>query len=127
VAAALAALSALDLEVGPVLEALANPEPYRSVSEATPLTSGQRVLSLVLGEDDLPEDFEVELEVPAGALAGGVAVWWEAVLDTGLAWSNRPGLGGHWGQLVCGWSRACSGPLRVRFSIGEDGLEVMPL
>ncbi len=127
VARALRALRALDLDTRPVEEALARPEPYRSVSEARPLGRGTRVLSLELGVDAAPESWEAELSVPAGAVAGGVAVWWEAQLDEGLSWTNRPGVAGHWGQLVCGWPYPHTGRLRVRFEVGEDGLEVSPV
>ncbi|MFT4628064.1 MAG: SAM-dependent methyltransferase [Myxococcota bacterium] len=127
---ATAELGALGLDVGPVLEALGTPEPYRSVAEAVPLGPGIRVLSLQLGAQDAPESWEAELPVPAPGRIGGVTVWFEAALDRGLVLTNRPGTPNHWGQLVCGWSHRvlCGpGPLRVRFTAGEDGLEVVPI
>jgi hypothetical protein len=84
-------------------------------------------------------DFEIGTGAPAPDLAhiavqarvdgavGGALVWFSAEVDDELWMSNPPGAGTHWGQMVCGWTRALQvrGGEVIHLEVRRVGSEVV--
>ncbi len=121
--------AATGADLGPAIRHVGDAGTYRYVAEVEDL-AGSAVVAwdVALGRGWRPPDeLELDLDVAPGADAGGVAVWFEAEYAPGSWLRNPPGEGGHWGQLVCGWSDPPKGRrLRVRIEVEEDELTVHP-
>lgn len=121
-----------DLVVGAVegLFAVSGSYKYVSVSEE-PISAPALALDLAVGLGQRPENRIVELVADQTGRVGGALVWFEAQLDDDLTLANAPGRGGHWGQLVCSWSRELrveagqTVRVLVRFDNGEVSVEPM--
>lgn len=128
--AGLAARFGLDL--GRLDALIAAPGPYAHVTHVQALaTEPVLVWDLGVGVDRRPEAaVELELIASEPGPVGGVCVWFEADLDEGIQMANRPGEGGHWGQLVCAWpaerGMRQGGVLPVRITVDDEGVLVVP-
>lgn len=120
---------AAGVDLAPAIRRISEAGTFRYVAEVEELAGSAVVLwEIALGQGwRPPEETEVVLDVAAGDEAGGVAVWFEAEYAPGAWLANAPGAGGHWGQLVCGWSDPPRGRrLRVRVEVEDDELTVEP-
>ncbi|MBA2322293.1 MAG: class I SAM-dependent methyltransferase [Deltaproteobacteria bacterium] len=121
---------AVGIDVETVLEAVDPSGMYRYLDEVGPLAGPPQVIwDIALGDGwRPPEACTRRLKVAPGETAGGVVVWFEAEIEPGVWLDNGPGGGGHWGQLVCGWSDAPPpGDLDVLVEVEEDELTVRPV
>lgn len=120
------------LELGRLDALIANPGPYAHVTNVPEVvTAPALVWDLEVGVDRRPHQVvELELRALDPGPVGGVCVWFEADLDDGIELANRPGEGGHWGQLVCSWPEERGlrkdGLLKVRISVDDEGVLVVP-
>ena len=119
------------LQLAALEQTMGTEEPYIYLTTTeTPVSEPVLVCDLALGTDPVPEITEVEVLVPEAGPVGGAMVWFEAVLDEGLVLSNRPGLAGHWGQLVSAWHRERGARAGQRFSlrvtVEDDAISVVP-
>lgn len=120
---------AAGVDLGAAVRHVGDAGTYRYVAEVDDLAGSAVVVwDVELGRGWRPPDeLELDLQAAAGADVGGVAVWFEAEYAPGSWLANPPGEGGHWGQLVCGWSDPPRGrKLRVRVEVEEDELTVHP-
>ena len=103
------------LDLSPLRRTLTPSEPYTyAAPEPVLLGPPSEVCVLPLGQGaEPPERVTCTLRADRAGAVGGVAVWFEADYSGGLSMSNRPGQGGHWGTMVCGW------PAVVRLGAGE--------
>lgn len=120
----------LDLEVGPLLEGLRSPGPYRYVTGGERLASEPVLLwDLALGTGVEPEE-QVRRVVTCtdpGPIAGAL-LWFEAELDDGIVMTNPPGTASHWGQFVSAWPSeigvGAGGELAIVASIEDDSVSI---
>lgn len=118
------------VEVGPLLEGLQRPGPYRYVSGGETLASEPVLLwDIALGNHQEPDE-ELIREVTCidpGPIAGAL-VWFEADLGDGITMSNPPGKTTHWGQFVNAWpierGVGAGGTLRIRATLEDDSVEI---
>lgn len=122
---------------GLVLERLdalfSDPGSYPHVHHVRDLASAPvLVWDLDIGVDaDPDEPVDIELVARDPGPVGGVAVWFECDLDDGINLHNRPGIDGHWGQLVSSFPEeiglGVGHTLRVRVQADDDGTWVTPI
>ena len=119
-----------DLVVGAVEGLFAVSGSYKHVTTTEqPVSAPALALDLPVGMGQRPENREIQLIADRTGPVGGAIVWFEAQLDDEITLANAPGRGGHWGQLVCSWSRELrveegqAVRLLVRFEDGEVGVE----
>jgi SAM-dependent methyltransferase len=97
------------IDAGPLLATLDVPHPHRYT------TSAERAVSTValafdhpVGTGPVIDHTVVEVTSAVDGRIGGAIVWFAAEVDEDLWMSNPPGMGSHWGQMVCGWREPLS-------------------
>lgn len=123
----------LNLDLGLLSEALTPSEAYKFVSQVdNPISSTALAWDITLGTDDEPMDVvEVEVVVQEPGPIAGAVIWFDADLDDEATMANPPGEGGHWGQLLCGFSEErgyrAGQSVRLRLELDHDEVEVTRL
>ena len=121
------------VNVGPLLDGLAAPGPYRYLSSRERLASDPVLLWDIdlTCDSDIPTVVHVELSSQSAGPIGGACTWFEADLDDGITMHNRPGQPSHWGQFVSGWARSrtpgLGGSLRLEALVEDDSLVLKPI
>jgi SAM-dependent methyltransferase len=117
------------IDVDPVLQRIGEAGTHRFVAEVEELTEDAVVLfDVALGEGWRPPE-ESRAELPCRGEMDAVVVWFEAEIEPGRWIRNAPGEGGHWGQLVCGWTdppAARRGKVSVLVEVEDEELTVHP-
>ncbi len=119
-----------DLDLNPILQALAAPGAYRHLGMGKTCGPPTLVYDLSVGSAERPQPKTVMLQTQDAGPIGGAMVWFEADYGPDLVLSNPPGSGGHWGQLICGWPDLLGlpegGNLPVQVAL-DEGLSLTPL
>lgn len=97
-----------DLLPASLLETLEVWHPLRFVSHAErPVSTMAVAFDLTLGNGEpAPDEVDVTVHSRVTGAIGGAMVWFSGEVDDEIWMSNPPGAGTHWGQLICGWTRA---------------------
>ncbi len=119
----------LGIDVNPIATAVGDVGVYRYLDDVERLAGPPQILwEAPLGRGWRPPERDRRtLPVGPGGPAGGAVVWFEAEVEPGIWLDNGPGHGGHWGQLVCGWSEpGPPGDVEVVVKMVDDELTVIP-
>lgn len=121
------------VEVGPLLDGLQDPGPYRYASIKEMIASEPVLLwDLALGTDQEPDEEIIRdiICLDPGPIAGAL-LWFEADLGDGITMSNPPGTSTHWGQFVNAWpteySVGVGGAVQIRATLEDDSIEISPV